>query len=507
MGRPLRFSLRTKLFCGLLAPALLLVLVIYLDYANLSALGRSAETILAKNYKSIQAAHQIGRIIQDRQDWLAASLAGLPIRPVDTARENRDLEEMAAVCRDNITEVGERQVVNGLLAISARYQALFISLRDQAAAGGIWPQASYHDLLQVQNDLESALNQLIAINEAAMVAADQETRRLAQRARAYSIILLAAALGLVLVFSLIFSRRISRPLVELAGGLSRLRQERQEYPRLPVRGQDEIGFLTGEFNRLFERLREFDQANLAKLSAEQAKVLEAEQAKARFIADLSHQLKTPMTSLAMSVNLLARKLPGELSEGGGERQRRLVETAVEDCARLSALINELVHLARLEAMVTPRPREEIEVPGMVEKCLRPLLMQAEEKGVALTTSFAADLPPVHIDTFRFPWVITNLVGNALRYTPAGGSIALEVGLADGRMVFTCRDTGSGIRPEYLPHIFDRYAQFSEREAMGTIGLGLAIVKEIVEQHGGDINVASRPGEGTTFELWIPLDEG
>lgn len=75
------------------------------------------------------------------------------------------------------------------------------------------------------------------------------------------------------------------------------------------------------------------------------------------------------------------------------------------------------------------------------------------------------------------------------------------------MFFTCRDTGSGIRPEYLPHIFDRYAQFSEREAMGTIGLGLAIVKEIVEQHGGDIGVASRPGEGTTFELWIPLEQG
>lgn len=503
MGRALRFSLRTKLFCGLLAPAVILLVVIYMDYANLSALGRSAETILAKNYKSIQAAHQIARIIQDRQDWLAASLTGLPPSPADTDRENADLGTMVEACRSNITETGEREIVSALAALTPRYQDLFASLRRAKAAGEVWPQARYEDLLRVQNEFESSLASLIAINESAMEQADQETRRLAQRARNYSIALLAAALGLVLVFSLVFSRRISQPLVELARGLSRLRQDRQEYPRLPVRGQDEIGFLTDEFNRLFERLRAFDRANLAKLNAEQAKVLEAEQARARFIADLSHQLKTPMTSLAMSVNLLARKMPGE----GDERQRRLVETAVEDCARLAALINELVNLARLEAMIPPRPRESIDVAAMVEKCLRPLAMQAEEKGVALTTGFESGLPRVSIDTFRFPWVITNLVGNALRYTPAGGSIAFDVRRENDRMVFTCRDTGTGIRPEYLPHIFDRYAQFSEREAMGTIGLGLAIVKEIVEQHGGDINVDSRLGQGAAFELWIPLEQG
>ncbi|MFZ5587703.1 MAG: ATP-binding protein [Thermodesulfobacteriota bacterium] len=503
MGGHLRFSLRTRLLCGFLAPALILAVVIYLDYANLSALGRSAETILAKNYKSIQAAHQIARIIQKRQDWLAASLTGLPHAPADTDRENAALGEMVETCRSNVTEIGEREIVGALVALNPRYQELFAALRRAEVAGEAWPQASYRELLAVQKEFGANLARLIAVNESAMELADQQTRRLAQRARIYSIALLASALALVLIMSLVFSRRISQPLVELAGVLGRLRQDRQEYPRLPVRGQDEIGFLTGEFNRLFERLRAFDQANLAKLNAEQAKVLIAEQAKARFIADLSHQLKTPMTSLAMSVNLLARKLPAD----GDERQHRLVETAVEDCARLAALINELVNLARLEAMVTPRPRESIDIPAMVEKCLRPLAMQAEEKGVTLTTTFAPDLPRVSIDSFRFPWVITNLVGNALRYTPAGGGIAFSVGLAQGRMVFTCSDSGSGIRPEYLPHIFDRYAQFAEREAMGTIGLGLAIVKEIVEQHGGDIGVESHLGQGATFELWIPLDEG
>ena len=503
MGHRLRFSLRAKLFYGILVPATILVVVIYLDYANLTSLGGSAETILAKNYKSIQAAHQIGGIIQERQHWVSSALAGLSLPAADSEIESRDLAGFLEACTNNVTETGEQAIVDLLTSLLPRYQQLFISLRQAKAAGEEWPHSSLPELLEVQNQLEAALARLIAINEQAMERADQETRRLAQRARNYSITLVSLTIVVVLAFSFFFSRRLSQPLAELALGLSRLRQDQQEYPNLPVRSHDEIGFLAGEFNRLIDRLRAFDQANLQKLNAEQAKVLEAEQAKARFIADLSHQLKTPMTSLAMSVNLLARKMP----LGAEERHQRLIATAVEDCARLAALINELVNLARLEAMVTPRPREVIDVQAMVEKCLRPLLMQAEEKGVALSTSYEPGLPRVSMDSFRFPWVITNLVGNALRYTPSGGRITLEVRGGPGRVVFRCQDTGSGIKPEFLSHIFDRYAQFSEREAMGTIGLGLAIVKEIVEQHGGDISVASQPGQGTTFSLWIPMERG
>lgn len=503
MTSPWRFSLRAKLFYGILFPTAILVVVIFLDYANLSALGRAAETILAKNYKSIQAAHQMSRVIQERQDWLAAILVGVPSPGFDGEQEDQALGRSLATCRNNVTESGEAELAADLEQALRRYQALFASLRQARAGQGDWPPASYRPLLQAQSELENHITHLIALNERAMVQADQETQRVAQRARLYSMVLLAAAAIFALAFSFFISRRISRPLVELAQGLSQLRQERQEYPRLAVRGQDEISFLTAEFNRLFERLREFDQANLAKLNAEQRKVLEAEQAKTRFIADLSHQLKTPLTSLAMSVNLLARRQAGEADE----RQRRLLETAVEDCGRLAALINELVDLSRLEAMATPRPRELINLPEMIESCLRPLFPQAEEKGVSLTTRFGDDLPLVSMDSFRFPWVITNLVGNALRYTPAGGRISLEVDRAGGRVNFRCQDSGRGIRPEYLPHIFDRYAQFAEREAMGTVGLGLAIVKEIVEQHRGDISVTSQPGQGATFDFWIPVEQG
>jgi len=141
---------------------------------------------------------------------------------------------------------------------------------------------------------------------------------------------------------------------------------------------------------------------------------------------------------------------------------------------------------------------------VIHECLAPLMKQAEARGIAIDIGIPPHLPQVTIDSFRFPWVITNLVGNALRYTDPGGHIGLTVQRRDVRLYFQCRDTGSGINPLFLPHIFDRFTQFSERGKGGTIGLGLAIVKDIIEQHGGDIGVESTVGVGTCFTFWIPF---
>ena len=104
-------------------------------------------------------------------------------------------------------------------------------------------------------------------------------------------------------------------------------------------------------------------------------------------------------------------------------------------------------------------------------------------------------------------MITNLVGNAVRYSGKGGEITFRVRRLEDRYYFTCKDTGIGIEEKYLSKIFDRFTQFSERERSGTIGLGLAIVREIIEQHGGDIRVESKVNQGTTFTFWIPVGQG
>jgi signal transduction histidine kinase len=493
-------SIRAKIVCSIIVPALILIMVLYIDYVHINSLGQSAERILSKNYKTIKACHQIKRLLQFRHNFVLSRLVDL--RRVDrnnVAVTGQLVLGLIRVCMVNITESGEREIIERLNASYRRYDLLFAS----SFSGRIsttQPKRSYSDIFRAHTSLQNDLDALISLNEAAMETAEVETVKVAGRVQQYSMMLLLAAILFIGTFGLLVGKRISGPLVDLAESLAAVKEGSGDYPRFHVNSKDEIGFLTSEFNRLFERLKAYDQLSLDKLTAERLKVRQAEKAKAQFVADLSHQLKTPMTSLSMSIGILAKKKHETLSD----KHAQLLKTARDDCNRLSVLINELLDLSRLDAVLKPWPKEVFEVEEVVDKCLAPLRQQADEKGVQLRTKFPPELPTIAIDSFRFPWVITNLVSNAIRYTDRGGHVALRVEKCDGRFYFQCADTGIGIEEKYLPGVFDRFTQFSEREKMGTIGLGLAIVKEIIEQHGGGISVESNVGQGTTFIFWIPI---
>lgn len=493
-----RFSIKTKIFCGIFLTALLLVLVIYLDHVHLNSLGRSAEHILSKNYRSIKAALQVKHLLEARQNFIFATLLGSDKIGWSDRESHQEIARLLRVCTDKVTEPGEQQIADDLLDNYQSYEPLFQALL-AADVAKTSPSKFYGELITTHAKLNNVLDTLISVNEKAMEAAEQETKRVARRAQQYSMTLLMAAIFFTLVLSYVLAMRISRPLTTLAESLAAVKQGGPDYPRFSVITRDEIGFLTSQFNRLFERLKVYDQASMDELAAEKLKVREAEKAKARFIADLSHQLKTPMTSLSMSIGILVEKLQGVVSGKHGQ----LLETAKADCTRLSALINELIDISRLDAMLKPRPKELLHVEDILNTCLRPLHRHAAEKGIQLQKELTPYLPPVAIDPFRFPWVISNLVSNAIRYTNSGDRVILRVEKRGQRYYFQCEDTGCGIEEEYLPKIFDRFAQFSQRQKAGAIGLGLAIVKEIIEEHGGDITVASKIGEGTTFTFWIP----
>lgn len=498
--RNIKFSIKTKFFIIILIPALILIVVIYLDYVHLNSLGRSAEHILSKNYKSIQAAQQIRQLIDGNRNLLLMSLFQKTSGNQQGSPFVVDISSLLRICKDNITEIGEKQVIDKLFENYQKYKPLYSNFITDTEHP-IKVDQKFHEFLSLTAFLIADLNELVLINEKAMEDADRQTRQVARKGMQYSMGLLCAAILFAIIFSYILSSRVSRPLTRLAQSLALIKEGKGEYPRIPVTSYDEIGFLTSEFNRLFERLEVYDQLSADKLTAEKLKVRRAEEAKAQFVADLSHQLKTPMTSLSMSVGMIADKLD-RLSE---EKRLKLLQTAREDCLRLSALINELVDIAKLDVSLKPRPKELLDINNVVNECLKPLTNQAKERKIRLQIDIEDTLPPLAIDSFRFPWVITNLVGNAIRYTNQGGIVTLKVNRQGGRFYFQCIDTGTGIEAKFLPKIFDRFTQFSEREKSGAIGLGLAIVKEIIEQHGGDITVESNVGKGTTFTFWIPSD--
>lgn len=492
------FSIKTKFFVIILIPALILLSVIYLDYVNLSSLGRSAENILSKNYKSIQAAQQIRQVLEENRNRMLMTLFQERLKLPPETSSGRNVSSLLGICRDNITEPGEKQILDDLYINYDGYERLLQDLLDTPKSRSGFNER-YYEYLTLTAALISDLNQLVLINEKAMELAEQQTRRVAERGLKYSMGLLIAAILFSIVFSYILSSRVSRPLTGLARRLAMIKEGRGDYPRVPVRTHDEIGFLTSEFNRLFERLEIYDRLSADKLTAEKLKVREIEEAKAQFVADLSHQLKTPMTSLSMSVGMLSEK-SDRLPE---DKKLKLLKTAREDCFRLSTLINELVDIAKIDGRLKPRTKELLNLEQVVNECLKPLVNQAEDRKIRLVLDIEDNLPAIAVDSLRFPWVITNLVGNAIRYTDPGGTVALKVSKYGSRFNFQCTDSGSGIEEKYLPKIFDRFTQFSEREKSGAIGLGLAIVKEIIEQHGGDITVESKVNQGTTFKFWIP----
>lgn len=492
-----RYPIWVKIFLGGLLPTFALIAAALLYHQNLSSLGQSAGQILSHNYRSIKAAEQARKTIEETRNLLLEQMSrNQP--PVLAVSETLDLlKSPLNTCQENITEKGERELIDKLMVDYSRYAAT-LELFSHADKP-IWSDQLFGDLLKHSATLIQGLDHLVGINEAAMERADRETQLVAAETQRKGAFLFSAAILTILILSSFFSYRIARPIMALARSLSVAKEGSGEYPQLEVRSKDEVGFLTSAFNRLFRRLEHYDHYRDDILATEKAKVRRAEEAKGRFIADISHQLKTPMTSLAMSVSLLHER--GEELEA--EKRTKLLETAREDCLRLSTLINELVDVSRLEAMAYPRPKETIDVAKLIGESLAPLLKQAEEKQITLEIDAPPSLPPVTIDSFRFPWVITNLVGNALRHTEETGTVSLRVRKKGSRFYFECIDTGSGIDPRYLPYIFDRYTQFSEREKRGTIGLGLAIVRDIIEQHNGDIQVESHLGKGTKFVFWVP----
>ncbi|MGH7864723.1 MAG: ATP-binding protein [Candidatus Binataceae bacterium] len=232
-------------------------------------------------------------------------------------------------------------------------------------------------------------------------------------------------------------------------------------------------------------------------------VRDQERNRTNLIATLSHDLKSPVTSLKIAADLLAESLAGSADS----QQRELAATIRDDAARLRAIADNLLDASRTTAARISVERAPILLDRVVREACLTLARQAEDKAVKLDVTNESGSVPVWGDPIKLPWVMTNLIGNALRYTPSGGRIAVAV-YREGRIARAMvSDSGPGIAPEILRKIFEPYAQFAgEFAEMGSAGLGLYIAKEIVEAHNGRIYVQSEVGHGAVFKIELPLRE-
>jgi heavy metal sensor kinase len=249
---------------------------------------------------------------------------------------------------------------------------------------------------------------------------------------------------------------------------------------LPPRPDDEIGRLAGAFNEMLSRLdRSFRQIQ-------------------QFTADASHELKTPLTSIRGEAEVA---LMGELTP---QEYRRTLTSIVEETERMSAVVDNLLTLARADADQVKMKREPVALHDTVMSVFEALEGAARRKGVSLDLD-RIDEACCEGDSLWLQQVVTNLVANAVKYTPAGGRVSIDLSTDDPWVRLTVRDTGIGIPAEHLPHIFDRFYRVDSgrsRDSGGT-GLGLAIVRWVIESHGGTAEVASEVGVGSVFTVRLP----
>jgi signal transduction histidine kinase len=304
-------------------------------------------------------------------------------------------------------------------------------------------------------------------------------------------LLLLFAGGISVAFGLFISSSITESLRELVRGAQDV-SEGDFSVRVPVSGRDEVAQVATAFNEMIAQLEQMDQAEKA-----------LQQARRNLLSGASHDLRTPLASIRAMVDALADGVVSdELTT-----TRYLHQTQTE-IARMSALIDNLFELAQLDIGTVEIQGESASLSDMISDTLQAFAARAQVKTITLTGDAGTDIDPVWMDSAQINRVLNNLLDNALRHTPAGGTITLTAERDAARVRVQVRDTGEGVSPDDLPHIFNyfyRGEQSRSRDgfAQGGAGLGLATVKNIVEAHGGEIWAKSGVGEGATFTFTLP----
>jgi len=277
---------------------------------------------------------------------------------------------------------------------------------------------------------------------------------------------------------------ITSPLRAIGKAAAELAEGRRP-DEIPVRGQDETAQLARQFNSMA------------------SEVIRSREAQRDFLANASHNLKTPLTSIQGFSQAI---IDGTASDP--KAMKNSAQIILQEAERMDRLVGGLLDLARIDSGQTPIAQEQIDLLSLLQCSGENFARRAEEENKTFECDLPASLPPLLGDPQWLERAFTNLLDNAVKYTPAGGTISLaarEPG--DGSVEVIVSDTGPGIPPEDLPRIFERFYRVDKSRAGASgVGLGLAIVKEIVEAHGGEVSLSSRLDQGSRFAVRLPATQ-
>jgi signal transduction histidine kinase len=287
----------------------------------------------------------------------------------------------------------------------------------------------------------------------------------------------AASVGIMLALFLGAMRRVGRPMGEIVAAADRV--ARGDFrARVAEHGPPSLRSVAHAFNSMTARLQSQDEQ------------------RRHLMADIAHELRTPLA-------VIQGRLEG-LIDGVYSRDDASLEEVLADTRVLARLVEDLRTLANAEAGALTLQKESTDLAILVHDTVRASSAEADARGVTLRVEDSRDLPLIDLDPLRIREVLTNLVSNAIQHTPRGGAVSIAIEPAAGRFIVRVADTGTGVAPEDLPKIFDRF--YKGPTSHGS-GLGLTIARNLVVAHGGEIRAESHPGKGTTVTFSLPAGEG
>ena len=609
-------KLKTLILWGyILMGAVILVLSLFSIYF-IESLNKASQTILKDNYLSIESANKMIDnldIIDNSQVILSSDSYRDKTVFQNEYKESKSIfEKSLSISEGNITETGEREVLQNL---RKEYQS-YISKIESADSSGTGNRYTM-ELLPSYKKVKQLCYELLNLNEKAMLRKNDEVKNISRDTEIYMLAITAVSLFLVLVIILKAPGTIIQPIYELTKKVGAI-SEKKYSERIEVKSENEVGMLALSFNKMAEKLSEYEKSNVEKLIAEKKRaeaivdnmrdaiivldenndlilmnnvgsellglsgkevigksassiadsnnlfknifeekdklqdvfsgenknylriinkdkeefylrdytdVLDAngnrigviivlknvtgfkelDEIKSGFVATVSHELKTPLAAINMSLRLLNDSRIGELNA----EQKKLTEEMKNEIRRLLKMVNELLNLSKIESGGEAYNYQFISVDELIDASVTPMLMQFEQNKVEFNFNIEKNLPKLKIDVNKIAWVIINLLNNAVRYTKTEGKITLSVSRENEFIKFSLKDNGIGIKPEHIGRIFQKFVQLNksnmENQYKG-VGLGLAIAKEFIEAHKGTIKVISEYNKGSEFIFYLPVYE-
>ncbi|MDP4093834.1 MAG: ATP-binding protein [Bacillota bacterium] len=605
-------SLKGKISLIYLSLVLITAIVGSACVINLFDLNKSINGLMTANYKSINAISNALEANNRQDSDILVYLSIDKQKGIDSFLQNNDVfMKWFNVEKNNVTELGESNLVNNAGKYYSDYLKSFMELQDIRNTQGIAKATVYYNLTVTSNfsKLKDELKALSQLNEKAMFSGKEKANQNSKRSMYIILIITSAAIIGGFLTSRFFTNRFLKPIDSLTKTI-KLVKAGDLNQQAPITSQDEIGELANEFNNMTSRLLQFEKSALGSIMSEKNRSIsivrnisdplivldksykililntasesffdileektkgkhfleiirngelfdhissefgkgedrkekiiniisnnttyylnvvvsavkdisnnltgyivlfqnvtelkELEKTRTDFIATISHEFKTPLTSIMMGTDLLMNEGMGDLTND----QKSIAYAIKEDCDRLSSLVNDVMELTKLESGKAIFNLKPCSIVGIVENAYKQFKPIADQKNVSLEFDADEDLPFVAADFEKITWVLNNLISNALKYTNAGDDIFISAAVKDKKMYISVKDTGIGIPEEYKENIFDRFFQVkgNDLEIRGT-GLGLSVAKEIIEAHGGKIWCDSRLDLGSTFSFTLNL---